>query len=197
LEILFVREVAQTNIVALSSDTLVRDLAKRIQDGDRPRGQYLFPITDKDGLLVGVVARSDVQRAAEDKTADLAHLRLADIMNSDPVVAYSDEPMRVAVYRMASTGLTRLPVVERDSPRKVLGMVSLHDVLKARAHNLEAEQRRERILPLRISVPRSRTRPQATESESEPDVEVGPGDESLAESTGEPEADKTTSTSQT
>jgi hypothetical protein len=76
-------------------------------------------------------------------------------------------------------------------------MVSLHDLLKARAHNLEAEQRRERILPLRISFPRSRTRPQATESESEPDVEVGPGDESLAESTGEPEADKTTSTSQT
>jgi H+/Cl- antiporter ClcA/CBS domain-containing protein len=193
LEILFVREVAQTNIVALSSDTLVRDLAKRIQDGDRPRGQYLFPITDKDGLLVGVVARSDVQRAAEDKASELAHLRLADIMNSDPVVAYPDEPLRVAVSRMASTGLTRLPVVERDSPRKVLGMVSLHDVLKARAHNLEAEQRRERILPLRIALPRFRPRSQATESESEPDVEVEPGDESTTESTGESEADKTTS----
>jgi CBS domain-containing protein len=197
LEILFVREVAQTNIVALSADTLVRDLEKRIQDGDRPRGQYLFPITNKDGLLVGVVARSDVQRAAKDKATDLAHLRLADIMNSDPVVAYPDEPLRVAVSRMASTGLTRFPVVERDNPRKVVGMVSLHDLLKARSHNLEAEQRRERILPLRIAFPRSRSRPQATESEGEPALAVEPGDESTTESPGEPEADKTTSTSQT
>jgi CBS domain-containing protein len=195
LEILFVREVAHTNFVALSPDILVRDLEKRIQDGDRPRGQYLFPITDKDGHLVGVVARSDVLQAANDKTADLATLRLADIMNSDPVVAYPDEPLRVAVYRMATTGLTRFPVVERDNTRKVVGMVSLHDLLKARAHNLEAEQRRERILPLRIAFPRLRSRPQAAESESEVDVEpiAAPTDESTTESPGEPEADKTAS----
>src|SRR6185437_4835784 len=89
LEILFVREVAQTDFIALSPDILVRDLDKRLQDGDRPRGQYLFPITDEDGQLVGVVARRDVQPAAQDK-ADLDNLRLADIMNTDPVVAYPD-----------------------------------------------------------------------------------------------------------
>jgi len=207
LEILFVREVAHTNFVALSPDILVCDLEKRIQDGDRPRGQYLFPITDKDGLLVGVVARSDVKRAAEDKTADLATLRLADIMNGDPAVAYPDEPLRVAVSRMATTGLTRFPVVERDNSRKVVGMVSLNDLLKARAHNLEAEQRRERILPLRIAFPRSRPRPQQVDSESEAEAEVAtdPSNESPTEavteattepaggSTSEPEADKTTS----
>lgn len=207
LEILFVREVAHTNFVALSPDILVCDLEKRIQDGDRPRGQYLFPITDNDGLLVGVVARSDVKQAAEDKTADLATLRLADIMNSDPVVAYPDEPLRVAVYRMATTGLTRFPVVERDNSRKVIGMVSLNDLLKARAHNLEAEQRRERILPLRITFPRSRPQPQQVDSESEAEADVAaePKNESPTEavteattepaggSTSEPEADKTTS----
>ena len=30
-----------------------------------------------------------------------------------PTVAYPDEPLRVVVYRMAGTGLTRFPVVER------------------------------------------------------------------------------------
>jgi len=196
LEILFVREVAQTDFIALSPDTLVRDLEKRFQDGDRPRGQYLFPITDEDGQLVGIVARSEVQRAAEDKAADLDNLCLADIMNTDPVVAYPDEPLRVAVYRMASTGLTRFPVVEPDNARKVIGMVSLNDLLKARAHNLEAEQRRERILPLRFAFPRSRPHPQQIESESDngkSEVEVEPTDEFTTESAGEPEADKTTS----
>lgn len=52
---------------------------------------------------------------------------------------------------MAETGLTRLPVVERDGSRRLVGMVALEDLLKARTHNLEAERRRERILPVRLS----------------------------------------------
>ncbi|HEX6544173.1 MAG TPA: chloride channel protein [Ktedonobacterales bacterium] len=158
LEILFVREVVRTQFVALPQNMLVRDLAQRIQGGDRPRGQYLFPVLDDQGLLVGVVARSDVERTLRDQNTDHANLRLADIMHKVPIVAYPDEPLRVAVNRMAATGLTRFPVVERDNPRKLIGMVSLNDLLKARVSNLEAEQRRERVLPLRVKLPRPRPR---------------------------------------
>lgn len=158
LEILFVREIVRTHFVALPADTLVRDLGQRIQDGDRPRGQYLFPVIDKDGLLVGVVARSDVLREMRSASADSGNLRLDDIMNREPVVAYPDEPLRVVVYRMAATGLTRFPVVERENPRILVGMISFNDLLKARASNLDAEQRRERVLPLRMALPRARSR---------------------------------------
>jgi hypothetical protein len=43
-------------------------------------------------------------------------------------------------------------VVTRDSSGKLLGVVSLRDLLQARVRNLEAEQRRERILPVRLVV---------------------------------------------
>jgi CIC family chloride channel protein len=59
----------------------------------------------------------------------------------------------VVVYRMATTGLTRFPVVSRGDSRELLGMISLYDLLKARTHNLEAESRRERVLPLRLLWP--------------------------------------------
>ena len=55
------------------------------------------------------------------------------------------------VYRMAETGLTRFPVVDRD--RRLVGMIALTDLLKARALNLDAEQRRERVLGTRIALP--------------------------------------------
>ena len=58
---------------------------------------------------------------------------------------------------MAETGLTRLPVVERGEGRRLVGMVSLTDLLQARTRNLEAERRRERVLGLRVLFP-SRTR---------------------------------------
>ncbi len=169
LEILFVREVARSHFVALSADTPVPELERLIQDDGRPRGQYLFPVVDAHGLMVGVVARSDVQRIAHEADTNVAHMLLAEVMQKDPVVAYPDESLRTVVYRMAATGLTRFPVVERENPRKPVGMVSFPDMLKAREINLEAEQRRERILPLRMTFPRPRSRAQVvpTAEESE------------------------------
>ena len=59
-------------------------------------------------------------------------------------------PLRIVVYRMAETGLTRMPVVERGDPSKVVGMVALSDLLQARTRDLEEERRRERVLRLRL-----------------------------------------------
>jgi chloride channel protein, CIC family len=54
---------------------------------------------------------------------------------------------------MAETGYTRLPVVERSDPRKLVGMISLNDLLKARVRSLEEERLRERVLHLRLLFP--------------------------------------------
>ncbi len=74
---------------------------------------------------------------------------LAAILKTRPIVAYPDESLRVIVYRMAETGLTRFPVVDREH-RRLIGMIALTDLLKARALNLDAEQRRERVLGAHI-----------------------------------------------
>lgn len=75
------------------------------------------------------------------------------------VVAYPDEPLRAIACRMASTGLTRFPVVERGEERTVIGMISLTDLLHGRTRALDAERRRERLLSLRIAVPAAKDRP--------------------------------------
>ncbi len=76
------------------------------------------------------------------------------MLHTNPIVAYPDEPLRAVVYRMAETGYTRFPVVERDDPGTLVGMISLTDSLTARARNLEEERHRERVLHLRLFVPR-------------------------------------------
>jgi CBS domain-containing protein len=85
-------------------------------------------------------------------------------------VAYPDEPLRVVVNRMAESGLTRFPVVDRRGKHrehaskearrdghqvpKLVGLISLTDLLKARVANLQAERKRERVLPIRIFWPK-------------------------------------------
>ncbi|HUI85105.1 MAG TPA: chloride channel protein [Candidatus Binatia bacterium] len=149
LEILFVREVMRSNIVAIPADTPPAELSGALRDDPKGRWQRLYPVVDGEKHLVGVIPRRELQ----DLVKGGGRIGLADLIRKDPKVAYPDEPLRVVVYRMAETGLTRLPVVERDSGHTLVGMVSLYDLLTARMRTLEAEQRRERILPLRLKFP--------------------------------------------
>ena len=150
LEILFVREVMRTGIVALPSDANVADLGSSVHE-ERNRGQHLFPVVDGDRRLLGVVTRNDLPRAAG--TPGSGRLPLAELVRGQPLVAYGDEPLRVVVYRMAESGLTRFPVVERGDERRLVGMVSLADLLKARVRHLDEEKRRERVLLKELRFP--------------------------------------------
>ena len=170
LEILFVREVMRTNILALSADASVIEVEARMRGDDNHLGQMLFPVVDPENQLIGVVTRGDVSSLLRREQPRNTPRELADVVQPRPVVAYANEPLRAAVHRMADTGFTRFPVVERPASRRLLGIVSLHDVLKARALNLEAERRRERILPLRLVIPRWSRRAGKLSESKEPAV---------------------------
>jgi CBS domain-containing protein len=156
LEILFVREVMRTNIAALSDKISLKTLAQALNPTDRAQRvqvQRLYPVLNNDSHMIGVVTRKDVQKLVQEHPADDGHYHLAELLHHDPVVAYPDEPLRRVVYRMAETGFTRFPVVERNNPQKLIGMISLNDLLKARTRNLEEERRRERVLHLHLLFP--------------------------------------------
>ena len=153
LEVLFVREVMRRNVVALPVDASRQDLVRFLQADGHRRPQALYPVVGGDGLLVGVARRRDVRQVVRSSAQNGDRGLLGEVIRQDPVVAYPDEPLRVVVYRMAETGLTRFPVVEREDTQRLAGIIALTDLLKARVRNLEAERRRERILPLRLVLP--------------------------------------------
>jgi CBS domain-containing protein len=104
---------------------------------------------DGDEGLSGVITRKRLQEILRDGAGGAAP-RLRDLAIAEPMVAYEDEPLRLVVHRMAECGLTRLPVVQREGARKLVGMISLTDLLQARTRMLEEERRRERVLRLRL-----------------------------------------------
>jgi len=148
LEIIFAREVVRTSFVALAADASSDVVAAALGGGKTERQrQRLFPVVDAGRRLVGVVTRSGLRQWLNAADGTPRHLR--DVIEHQPVVAYEDEPLRVIVFRMAETGLTRLPVIARRDGTLV-GMLALTDLLIARARILEAEQRRERVLGGRL-----------------------------------------------
>ncbi len=152
LEILFAREVMRTNIAALPADATLHALRDSLRVDPAIGPQQLFPVIDEDRRLLGVVTRFMLQQLADRHAGDPS-VSLDAIRYNNPAVTYPDEPLRLVVQRMAETGLTRFPVVESESVNRLVGMISLDDLLKARALNLEAERRRERIMRVEIAFP--------------------------------------------
>jgi CBS domain-containing protein len=145
LEIIFAREVVRTGVAELPASATPDRIAAMLADGTSFRErQRLFPVVNEGRHLVGVITRRGLLQwlgePGSTRTLGAASL-------PHPVVAYDDEPLRLIVFRMAETGLTRLPVITRGQDT-FMGMIGLKDLLTARTRILDAEQRRERVLLL-------------------------------------------------
>lgn len=147
LEILFVREVMRSNIVALPGSMTLHGLARAGRSENEPRRQTLYPVVDDARRLVGVITRKTLRHLLQSGSSDRP---LGELAQHTPVVAHADEPLRVVVNRMAETGLTRFPVIEQKDKKILVGMVSLADLLRARTRSIEEERKRERVLRIRL-----------------------------------------------
>jgi CIC family chloride channel protein len=176
LEITFVREVMRTNIVALPAELPLARLQESLGTGHAKSGQWLYPMVDAERTLANVLSRRELETLAVEAATN-GDRTLLEMVPEKPslTVAYPDEPLRVIVNRMAKSGFTRLPVVDRRAERregspaerararstapaepKLVGLISITDLLGARVANLEAETKRQRVLPIRLFWPGGR-----------------------------------------
>src|SRR5213076_1875113 len=87
-------------------------------------------IVDAGGGLVGVVTAGDLTRLME-KTNHFLDLPVGQVMTQTPKATTPDELAGAAVRVMEQHGIMALPVL--DGGRKVIGIVHLHDLMKAGA----------------------------------------------------------------
>ena len=62
------------------------------------------------------------------------------------VLVFADSTLREVANVFASSGMASAPVVERDSPGRVVGDITLAQLLHARRQDIQEEQHRERFL---------------------------------------------------
>ena len=88
-------------------------------------------VLDQDGKLWGVVTITDLERALGDKLSD--ETLVMEIGTGWPYlkVAFPDESIGDALSRMSTRGLGRMPVVNRDDPYELLGLIRRQDIIKA------------------------------------------------------------------
>ncbi|MCP3982109.1 MAG: chloride channel protein [bacterium] len=102
----------------------------------RKTNRHAFPVLDDGGVLCGIVSLTDVQRAEDLEAARF----VVDVMTPTLVTCHPDETLDVVLRKMGPRDLSRLPVVARDDPRRLLGVIRRNDLV--RAYNLALSRRR-------------------------------------------------------
>jgi CBS domain-containing protein len=82
--------------------------------------------------LVGIFTDRDAVLKAAGKHLDAFHVR--DFMTVDPVVLRSDDPIALAIHKMAVGGFRHIPIVEDGRPT---GVVTARDVFDHLAETLD------------------------------------------------------------
>ena len=127
MESVRVGDVMLRETFMLPTDFPVSQLAEQFLQ----KGRHGFAVSDGDGKLFGVVSVEDYRRALTGELGPMDRLTVRDIATRDLITAYPDDTLGTALRRMAPRDLSRLPVVERDDPRQLLGVIRRSDAVRA------------------------------------------------------------------
>jgi H+/Cl- antiporter ClcA len=102
---------------------------------DRTRSALVIDSSEK---LVGILSLEDINRALSlwenyqnshpGRQASFSSQTLIDICTTDILYAWQDEPLSEALDRMSLRGLHQLPVVARDNPDCILGLLEKEQI---------------------------------------------------------------------
>jgi chloride channel protein, CIC family len=153
LEVLLVREVMQKDFISFRVGTPLGEAAAGFTAShkhlrDLQNRQRIYPVLDQQNLLVGLVTRREMLDAALSGPRT-AGARIEDVALQGPEVCFPDMTLREVSYLLAEKRVSRVPVVERDNPRKVIGVLTLVHVLEGRLRDLQEERVPERVLDVR------------------------------------------------
>ena len=151
-ETMRVAEIMARPVEALPDSWTVRDVVTFFTAADAPRRHKSYPVTDREGRVMGIVARADALRWLLGEVAPERTLS-QQLAGQEVMTAYGDELVGHLADRMSATGTGRVPVLERASGALV-GLVARRDLLRVRAQTRRHEHEREaliRVLPRRGS----------------------------------------------
>jgi CIC family chloride channel protein len=87
-------------------------------------------VLDGEGKLTGVVALQDLRRVMQNESG-WKDANVASVMTRSLLTAHPDESIGDALQRVALRDIGRLPVVDRDDPGLLLGIIRRQDIARA------------------------------------------------------------------
>ncbi len=137
LQAVLVEEVMRRSVDTVSTDLTLPELSDIFT---RTRHHGLV-VLDNRGKVWGIVTITDLDRAVNRNMPRRTTVAEIGVPRDKLLVAYPDETMGEVLTRLSRRGLGRLPVVSREDPDHLLGIIRRADIVSA--YNLALSRRAE------------------------------------------------------
>lgn len=125
-----VKRVMDRKIPVLREDDRIDVFIKKIRE-TRRNG---LPVVNEAGEMVGMITQHDIYRSGEE--LDLAQTKINDLMTSSVKVVFADETLDQVLFYLMEYNISQMPVVDRQHPKIVLGIVYRADIISFYQRNL-------------------------------------------------------------
>lgn len=93
-------------------------------------------VIDKKSEIVGIISERDLLRESSERSDLLATTKVGEIMTKDIIIGTPNDELDYIMGIMTNNRIRHLPIVEN---KKVIGMVSIGDIVKAQLEKTEYE----------------------------------------------------------
>jgi len=131
---MLLKDICTPEVVTCSPTTSVLAAARLMRE--RHVGDLIVMESSGEASPLGIVTDRDIVIEVLGRELDPATVRVRDVMRAPVVIAHGGEDAAVAVERMCTHGVRRVPVMGAD--RRLIGIVSLDDLVRQLAANAQA-----------------------------------------------------------
>ncbi|RLC26302.1 MAG: chloride channel protein [Deltaproteobacteria bacterium] len=125
-----VKDAMRKSIASVRADMRLEELKELVYQGKFNS----FPVVDRNGRLCGILSISDCRAALGkgDMTATAGDIATRDVVTVNP-----EDSFLSALAKITGPDYAILPVVDRKDPRKLVGVLSRGDILRAFHHAVQ------------------------------------------------------------
>ena len=97
-----------------------------------------LPVVGPSGELTGIISDKDIFRAAHKNPGEFISAKVGDLMTADLIVGVADDDLDYIAGVITQNRIRHVPIVEN---RKLIGLISVGDVVKSQLKSIEFENR--------------------------------------------------------
>jgi CBS domain-containing protein len=128
------------SVITIRPNETVAAAIQKLVDYDRGS----IPVCDGKGELVGIITERDIIRKCFARIGALTSIKIEDVMTERVAIGAPEDDLDYAISVMKQKRIRHLPIIDQQ---KVVGMISMRDLLEVQLSEANAEIRYARLLP--------------------------------------------------
>ena len=122
------------NVATTSEDRTLQEVAVDLTQ----RGIGALVVVDSSGSIIGIISERDIMAAIADRGVEALSDSVTRHMTKNPKMAAEDDTVHSTMETMTIERFRHLPVIDRG---RLVGLVSIGDVVKYRIEEIEYEHK--------------------------------------------------------